>query len=232
MTDSEHASIVDFPSIDRLVDVLQQIYDQNGRRSAGSRASPLEPAAGPGIIGQVLGEAAGGYRDAGERLRALGRRGSDGQTERSGRYRELRSELDRIEAEAKRRAGAAENFLARKRPEPAAFYQETIYLRCRRFERSGGRFRCENLRGRKTEVRLASRSFTADAGDLIEQPQLRFSPERFVLDAGQSMVVGVEVDCSECSQTPIGALSGSADLLMDEAIALKLWIEVDVYDFP
>jgi len=81
-------------------------------------------------------------------------------------------------------------------------------------------------------VRLASRSFTGDAGDLIEQPQLRFSPERFVLDAGQSMVVGVEVDCSECSQTPIGALSGSADLLMDEAIALKLWIEVDVYDFP
>jgi hypothetical protein len=210
-----------FPSIERLVDVLQHVHDQKVRRSGEAEASPDVQTKGFDVIRQSTS----GNRDTGRPLRA---ENYDG-TERSRRYRELQSELARVEARAKRRSDAASISAARMRPDPGAFCQETLYLRCRRFDRTAGRFRCDNFRGRRTEVRLSG-NFATRSDDFPVHPRLHFSPERFALEAGQSTIVSVEVDCSECGETPQGPLSASANVLMDEAIALKLWIEVDLYD--
>ena len=64
----------------------------------------------------------------------------------------------------------------------------------------------------------------------MTDPGVTLRPESFSLDAGDSKVVVVEIDLAPCSNLPIGTIDSAIDLLMDEALVLKLWIEVDVYE--
>lgn len=227
-----------FSSIPWLVEALQRIHDQRVSRSEGydsSRRSAIEQEH-QGLVDLVLGSVASETWDFGKRLRSAPDPDISVRANGSLGYRGLREELDRVEATARRHATFVERAIAQTAPgrssSGASFYQETLYLRCRRLGRSGGRFRCENFRGRRTEVRVFSRSFTAGAADLLAQPGMVLRPDDFVLGAGESRVVAVEIDLSACTDLAIGTLQTSIDLLMDDAVALKLWLEVDVYDLP
>ena len=62
------------------------------------------------------------------------------------------------------------------------------------------------------------------------EPPLTIEPECFSLEAGGSAIISVTIDLSATNEIPIGALETSLDLIMGEARAFKLWIEVDVYE--
>lgn len=136
-------------------------------------------------------------------------------------YRRLREGLARAEARARSEAAA--------RP-PPGLRQETLYLNCRRGGRTGGRFRCENTMGREVEMRIVARPFSIGRGPLASRPKLVVSPAKLELPAGGSVVVAVQADLAPCPEISGHGLQTSLDLILDEALAMKLWIEIDVYE--
>jgi hypothetical protein len=155
---------------------------------------------------------------------------AQGDAEPARRYRSLRKELELAEANARRRDETVERgFRERAKAAPAP-YQETLYLRCQRHGRSAGRFRCDNRLGQKTDVRIVKRRWTSQSALISVEPSLTVEPERFPLEADASAVVSVSIDLTSSPEISTGVLETSLDLVMDEALALKLWIEVDVYE--
>jgi hypothetical protein len=160
----------------------------------------------------------------------LSKRDVDGEANAPLRYRSLRAGLEQAEARVRRREESIERRLRERASAPPAAYQETLYLRCQRNGRSGGRFRCENRLGHRTEVRVVKHRFTCEGALLGAEPLLTVEPECFPLEAGASAVISVTIDLSPTTEVPTGALETSLDLVMDEARSFKLWIEVDVYE--
>jgi hypothetical protein len=146
------------------------------------------------------------------------------------RYRRFRTNVEQAEARVRRREESIERRLRERASAPSAAYQETLYLRCQRNGRSGGRFRCENRLAHRTEVRVVKNRFACEGALLNAEPLLTIETERFLLEAGASAVVSVTIDLSATTEIPTGALETSLDLIMDEARVFKLWIEVDVYE--
>ena len=146
------------------------------------------------------------------------------------RYRNLRAGIEQAEARVRQREEGIERRLRERASAPSAAYQETLYLRCQRNGRSGGRFRCENRLGHRTEVRVVKNRFACEGAVLSAEPLLTVEPECFSLEAGASAVISVTIDLSATTEIPTGALETSLDLIMDEARAFKLWIEVDIYE--
>jgi hypothetical protein len=157
-------------------------------------------------------------------------RNADDEADAPLRYRSLRAGIEQAEARVRRREESIERRLREQANAPFAAYQETLYLRCQRNGRSGGRFRCENRLGHRTEVRVVKHRFACEGAVLSAEPLLSVEPECFPLEAGASAVISVTIDLSATTEIPIGALETSLDLIMDEARAFKLWIEVDVYE--
>jgi hypothetical protein len=147
------------------------------------------------------------------------------------RYGALRGRLEGMEREARENSEAVDRLLgfdsARKSTRPA--YQETLHLQCPQGGRSGGRFRCVNRRGQRTSVSAVPRPFSTTSKPLQTEPMLTLRPDNFCLEAGQSQLVWVEVDLAPCSGLASGTLGTSIDLLMNDAVGLKVWIEIDVY---
>jgi len=63
---------------------------------------------------------------------------------------------------------------------------------------------------------------------LDARPTLTLHPDEFSLGAGESRLVYVTIDLS-CLNLSKGIIETSIDVLMDDSLALKLWVEVDVY---
>ena len=209
------------PSIPNLVEALREIHE--GRSVQGERraASPLTHASGSRTA-ELATE-----RDQLNRAAKSG----PGTSDVSEQYRELRDGVERMERDARRHAELVDRLTRRRTaPELAAFYQETLYLRCARGGRTGGRFRCENRQTRRTSVTVCRRPFAAEGKDLPAGLALAIHPETFSLEAGESAIVRIDLDLGPCADLRLDAVATSVDLLMDDAIALKLWIEVDVYE--
>jgi hypothetical protein len=136
-------------------------------------------------------------------------------------YGRLRERLARAEARVRSDAEA--------RRSPTLF-QETLYLRCQRGHRTGGRFRCENALGREAELRIAARPFSAGREPLSVEPALVVTPTALKLASDASTVITVHVDLAPCSEISRGVIEASLDLILDEALTMKLWIEIDVYE--
>jgi hypothetical protein len=136
-------------------------------------------------------------------------------------YRRLREGLARAEARARNEAAA--------RP-PPALRQETLYLNCRRAGRTAGRFRCENALGREVEMRIVTRPFSIGREALTSPPKLLVSPAQLKLPADGSVVIAVQADLAPCPEISGHGLQTSLDLILDEALAIKLWIEIDIYE--
>jgi hypothetical protein len=158
------------------------------------------------------------------------KRDVDGEADAPLRYRSLRAGIEQAETRVRRHEESIEQRLRERASSPSAAYQETLYLRCQRNSRSGGRFRCENRLGHSTEVRVVKYRFACEGAILSAEPLLTVEPEHFPLQAGASAVISVTIDLSGTTEIPTGALETSIDLIMDEARAFKLWIEVDVYE--
>jgi hypothetical protein len=140
-------------------------------------------------------------------------------------YGLLRDGLARLEREARRHAEFVDRLTAPKAaPKSAAPYQETLYLQGAAGTRTAGRFRALNRRGRRVSVATLSRPFTLGGQAAREGPALTLRPGAFYLDAGESRLVSVEAELPGP-----GRYESCLDLTMDDAVALKLWIEIDVY---
>jgi hypothetical protein len=224
------------PSIPELVGSLREIYE--GRIA---RAQPLAGSSRlsadqefPHLWRFILEGITRGSEELARWLESVRSLDSDLKPDPSKYYRELRHRVERMEREARHHAEWVErltwHLTQGQKSEGAAFYQETLYLRCQRGHRSGGRFRFENCRGRRASVTALRRPFTTRGERLTIDPGVTLQPDSFFLDARDSRVVFVEIDLAPCSNLPIGTIDSSIDLLLDETMVLKLWIEVDVYE--
>jgi hypothetical protein len=217
-------------SIPQIVEALREIHE--GRCAQKERHGGLDPArpAAAAPVPQATESPAAELAKARDDLASAARFGS-GAVDDLHQYRELRDGVERMERDARRHSELVDRLTRRRiAPERGAFYQETLYLRCQRGGRTGGRFRCENWRTRRTSVIAYCFPFVADGRELPAGPAVTVHPETFSLEAGESAVVRIELDLAEWASLQLGALATSVDLLMDDKIALKLWIEVDVYE--
>ena len=144
-------------------------------------------------------------------------------------YGALREGLAKWEREARRHAEFVDKLLAPKPAEkaaakPAAPYQETLYLQGPAGGRTAGRFRALNRRDKRVSVATLTRPFTLGGEPALEAPLLTQRPGAFYLEPGEARVVTVEAELPGP-----GRYQSALDVTMDEAVALKLWIEIDVY---
>ena len=148
-------------------------------------------------------------------------------------YALLREGLAKWEREARRHAEFVDKLLAPKiaeKPEqkpaarPAAPYQETLYLQGAAGGRTAGRFRALNRRDKRVSVATLTRPFTLAGEPARDAPLLSLRPGAFYLEPGEARVVSVEAELPGP-----GRYETALDVTMDEAVALKLWIEIDVY---
>jgi hypothetical protein len=203
-------------AIPRLVEALRGIHQRN---------PDITPASRHADSGGLLGHLARGGRDLTFLL---------GGGDASLRYSALRDHIKQLERQAQRHSELIDRLLRRGEPAPDVTdpvpYQETLYLQCQRGGRTAGRFRCVNRRGHKVAVSLATRSFSRNGTVSRSAPVLSVQPSSFALHPAATAVIVADVDLRSCPDLTAGKLQTSIDLRMDDAIALKLWIEMDIYE--
>jgi hypothetical protein len=223
-------------SIPELVDVLRDIHHGKTTNPQPPPALPTRPDGSESQLSSlvprlILDSVARGVEDL-ARLLAPALDVATGSDDRSARrYRELRGRFDRLERDVRQHAATVDRLLDRASPAPgAAAYQETLYLQCPRGGRTAGRFRCVNRRDRRTSVISSLRPFTMNGMPEAAVPMLTIRPGSFALDAGASQIISVEVDLAACPDLVDGDLQTSIDLHMNDAIALKIWVQIHVYE--
>jgi hypothetical protein len=87
-----------------------------------------------------------------------------------------------------------------------------------------------NRRGQLTSVRSSLQPLIVNGQPSTAMPILSLRPDSFSLDAGASAIVSVEVDLSPCPDLVNTTLQTSIDLHMNDAVALKIWIEIDLHE--
>jgi hypothetical protein len=223
-------------SISELVEVLRNIHHGKTTNPQPPPALPAHPDGSelrvPSLVsGLLLDKVARGIED----LARLLAPGLDAGTESNDRavrqYSALRGRFDRFERDVRQHAETVDRLLNRASPMPgAAAYQETLYLQCPRGGRTRGRFRCVNRRDRRTSVTSSLRPFTMNGMPQAAAPMLTIHPGSFALDSGASEIISVEIDLAARPDLVDGDLQTSIDLHMNDAIALKIWVEIHVYE--
>jgi hypothetical protein len=223
-------------SIPELVEALREIHENRAADSE-SRANParlLTNPFSPFLRGSPIAGLTRGSENLARLLESALKSDMDARPDGPKEYRELRDGVERMERDARRHADLVDRLTQqvpqRRTSDLAAFYQETLYLRCPRGGHSGGRFQCENQRKRRTSVTALRHGFTAGGEPLATPPALSLRPEALSLEEGEIACVQLDLDLAPCADLGPGAIASSIDLVMDGSIALKLWIEVDVYE--
>jgi hypothetical protein len=224
------------PSISELVDALRDIHH-------GKTTYPLPPPALPAhpggsepelpspVPGLILDSVARGIENIARLLAPGLRTGTEANDRAVRQYDALRAQLDRLDRDVRQHAVTVDRLLNRNAPAPgAAAYQETLYLQCPRGGHTTGRFRCVNRRDQRTSVTSSLRPFTMHGMPSAASPMLTIRPGSFALDSGASEIISVEVDLAACPDLVDGDLKTSIDLHMNNAIALKIWVEIHVYE--
>jgi hypothetical protein len=150
-------------------------------------------------------------------------------------YSAVQGRVGKLETELRRHAESIDRLLEANAPASArsggaAHHQQTLYLQCPRGARTAGRFRCVNRRVELSAVSSLLRPFTMNREPLVGAPALSMRPGSFVLNDGASEVVTVEIDFGCCPDLSSGTVQTSIDLRMNDALALKIWIEVELHD--
>jgi hypothetical protein len=149
-------------------------------------------------------------------------------------YSAVQGRVGKLETELRRHAETIDRLVEANGPASArsgaALHQQTLYLQCPRGSRTGGRFRCVNRRGERSAVTSLLRPLTMNREPLAGAPALSMRPGSFVLNDGESEVVTVDIDFGCCPDLASGTVQTSIDLRMNDALALKIWIEVELHD--
>jgi hypothetical protein len=151
------------------------------------------------------------------------------------RYEVMRDRFQRLERDLQHHAAVVEHMLNRgptgqSAVSGAAAYQETLYLQCLQAGRTAGRFRCVNRRSRPTSVTTSVREFSIRSASGIAAPTVTVRPSSFLINSECSEIISVEVDLAACPELVNEDLRGSIDLIMNDEIALKIWMEMHVYE--
>jgi hypothetical protein len=227
-------------SIPELVDVLRDIHHG---KTANSQPPPALSAHLDGPESQlpllirrlILDGLARGSEDLARLIKPALDAPTGSEDGAARQYSALRDRFDRLERNVRQHAVTVDRLLNPDSPPPgmpasAAPYQETLYLQCARGGRTAGRFRCMNRRNRRTSVTSALRPFRMNGLPQAAAPMLTIRPGSFALDAGASEIIAVEVDLGPCPDLVDSNLQTSIDLHMNDAVALKIWIEIHVYE--
>jgi len=224
------------PSIPDLVSVLRDIHERKSipasqpvERTRGSNPTDL-PLVDPRLILDRLA------RGAGDLTRWLGPTpgGEFAGNPDASVYGALQERVGQLETELRCHVETVDRLLESKRPasEHAAhtFHQQTLYLQCPSGGRTAGRFRCVNRRGDRSSVTSMLRPFTISLELLAAAPTLSVRPGSFILNAEASEIITVEIDFSPCPELASGVVQTSIDLRMNDSMALKIWIEVELHE--
>lgn len=223
-------------SIPNLVTALRDIHEhkslRNSRRTEGiGGRDPTRIASRDPHL--VLERAARGAEDL-ARLFRLPQSGEFTRRPDANFYSALQERVGKLEAELRRHVETIDRLLEADEPSSArsgaVLHQQTLYLQCARGARTAGRFRCVNRYGERSAVASLLRPFTMNREPLAFAPALSVRPGSFVLNDGASEIVTVEIDFGSCPDLPSGVLHTSIDLRMNDALALKIWIEVELHD--
>lgn len=143
-------------------------------------------------------------------------------------YGAIRAGVEWMEREARRHSEFVDRLTGVVAPTTKAAYQQTLYMQGACGSRTAGRFRCLNRRVGRVEVCARLRPFSMNGAPAPVSPALTLRPGGFLLGPNEARMVVVEADLSACSEP--GKYESSVDILMNDAVTLKLWIEIDVYD--
>ena len=108
--------------------------------------------------------------------------------------------------------------------------QQTIFIQCPRGGRSGARFRVINRTSRSALVRARVSEFRGERSQPVDDAMLTFSPVDYTLESGEATIVSAMVDLTRCPEITTDEVHVAADVLLDDQPALKLWVNVEVYD--
>jgi len=218
-----------------VVAALRDIYHSKSRDAPPpSAVHSGQDLPSPALFSRVILDAiARGNDDLAQLLAPLNRAAAV-EPEAVRRYSALRNRLEQFEQDARQHAAAVDRFLNRAsstagQRDGTVPSQETLYLQCQRAGRTAGRFRCVNRRRHRASVTLSPRPFTINGVPQTAAPIIGVRPDSFALAPGAWAVLTVEVDLGSCPDL-LDNLQTSIDLHMNNAIALKIWIEIDIYD--
>ena len=235
------------PAIDGLVNVLRRIHAARTNGAAGAPTPPGgdQPANGhapangsperqdaPAIGLPGLSEALGELSFWATRLHLSPRP----EPERATIYEALRERLRETEAATLERHGAIDRMLDRAGSGGtdarggAALVQETVYLQCARGGRTAGRFRCLNRADAEVRAQIRPGATTVPGGGRIEGAAIAVSPSECTLGPGAPAIITVAIDLQDCAAVAGDRIASWVEVELDGACALKVWLEIDVYD--
>jgi hypothetical protein len=223
-------------SIPELVDALREIHKNKTTRAHAPSAmlQTADEREGPDLLSLprlILERLARGSDDLAGLLASAP---ESTQSAAARHYSALRGCLEGMGREAREHVEAVDRLLGFQSSSASksarSAYQETLYLQCSQGGRSGGRVRCVNHRGQRMSVSAVPRPFSTTGKSLKAAPMLTLRPDKFCQDAGESQFVLVEVDLAPCSDLSSCTLETSIDLLVNDAVTHKIWIEIIVYE--
>ena len=112
----------------------------------------------------------------------------------------------------------------------APAFQQTIHLQARRGAAASGRFRCVNRKSHPVTVEFEPGAVLGDRTGSIDAALLEISPARCSLAPNASTTLTALLDLSACAELADDHVDAGADILMDNEVALKLWISVELHD--
>jgi hypothetical protein len=228
-------------SIPELVTALRDLHERKSIRASPQPTDPTTTSNDP--IGHLplfdrnllLSRLVSSADDLIQQLRPPLGKSEPARSSQANRYASLQGRFGELETELRRHAENVDRLLDRSDPasaEPSGvtFHQQTLYLQCPSGGRSAGRFRCINRRVERMSVTSLVRPFTRNLEPLAAAPTLSLRPDSFVLSAGASEVITVEVDFGSCPELASGVLQTSIEVRKNDAMFVKIWIEVELYE--
>lgn len=214
------------PALDHLVDVLREIHAaQTNGGAAPERPPAADPSSLASALGELLARGAGLYAPARAEPQAA-----------AALYQALHEHVRQAEALTRAGHAAIDRLLGRAgngatapdlRP---ALVQETVYLQCARRGRTAGRFRCVNRADATVRARVRPGAVTAPGGRRVEGAAMTVSPRECTLGPGEPAIIRAGIDLRRCGGLAEDRIESSAEVEIDGACTLKVWLAIDLYD--
>ena len=146
-------------------------------------------------------------------------------------YRSYQRRFEDLEAKFQEHSERVDNIVRSADFSRAApLVQETITIQCRSGGRSGGRFRCLNTDASGTTFTVSTGKFTNHTGELLADAVLNIPYRTITLSPGESRIVDISIDLSKCRQIDEGQLHTWIEMSSPARAALRVWIDIEVYD--
>jgi hypothetical protein len=87
-----------------------------------------------------------------------------------------------------------------------------------------------NRTGRSARLRATTDHVIGDVSGRVDDAVLVIEPAERSLAADQSVTMSATIDLTRCTASDDRRLDAAANIWLDDDVALRLWITVEVYD--